>query len=159
MAEHMPKYAAGSDVDNIRTGTVVNGYKRPQTHRRFTITPIIIIVLIFAALNYINGPETGMLENSITNAQRSADGNTIIGISTITNNTGKFLFDVTETITIQTETGLKIGEYTQDIKGIMKPNDTISKNIIIPIMPTDESLKMSYRMSYRRFIIGKMRQQ
>jgi len=150
--EYIPRYAAGSREDNIRTGRKINlGSPRK---RKNSAPPVLIAILVLLILVYFFGPMSGKVDDTITSTNRSADSSTMYISATITNGTNRLIFNISGSASVKTTEGTVIGIKSIDVTPILKPGEV--KNIIIevPITPSKESLECSLNLTAHRLPMG-----
>ena len=146
--EFIPRYAAGSREDNIRTGRKINlGSPRK---RKNSAPPVLIAILALLLLVYFFGPVSGKASATITSTNRSADNGTIYMTATVVNGTNRFIFNTSGSASVKTVSGTIVGIKSVEVAPILKPGDTKYITIEIPIAPSEENLECSLNLTVHR---------
>lgn len=149
--DYIPRYAAGSREDNIRTGKQINlGSPRKQ---RNSALPVLLAILALILLVYFLGPVSGQAYATINSTDRSADHGTIYMTAAITNGTNRMIFNISGSASVKTQEGIVIGIKSVEVAPIMKPGDTKYITVEVPITPSDEVLECSLNLSVQRLPI------
>lgn len=163
MPQEMPKYAAGSLEDDIRTGREVhfgNNKKSPWDTLPFILLGIIGVIVLLSPNKIIQpkNPETPQVNETVIspNAIKAtiSEEETVIkndyvtAAVTIHNESRQVIYEPTANCTITNPEGETLGQASGIVAAHLAPGEQASANITIPIKYTIGQLTITVSPSY-----------